>query len=258
MPQGGKLTFALERRQVTEVEAKENVGATPGDYVLIAIADTGSGIPPEIIDKIFDPFFTTKPRGQGTGLGLSTVHGIVRSSGGFIKVRSELGHGTEFQVYFPAVPEPQAEGTSKSAHPFAAGQGELVLVVDDEATILEVTRLILEQNGYTCLVASDGAAALELFKANRARIKAVIIDRMMPGMNGEAAAKLMHELAPDLPIFLATGLVGDKNVMEDEAALLACGIRSILKKPFSEHSLLQLLRESLQRAPADKTPPASA
>jgi len=252
MLHGGQLTLRMSQRAVGEVEAKENLGVTPGNFIVIAVSDTGTGIAPENIDKIFDPFFTTKPRGQGTGLGLSTVQGIVRSSGGFIKVRSELGHGTEFQVHFPAVPEPTAEAPSRSAHPFTAGRGELVLVVDDEATILEVTRLILEQNGYTCMVASDGAAALELFKANLARVKVVVIDRMMPGMNGEAAAKLMHELAPGMPIFLATGLVGDKNTMDDEAAILADGIRAILKKPFTEDSLLKVLRDALQPA-ADRS-----
>ena len=257
MPQGGKLTFTLSQRAVNETEAKENLGVAPGNFVVIAVSDTGTGIAPENIKKIFDPFFTTKPRGQGTGLGLSTVQGIVRSSGGFIKVRSELGHGTEFQVYFPAVPEPTAEAASRSAHPFTKSQGELVLVVDDEATVLEVTRLILEQNGYTCMVASDGAAALELFKANLARVKVVVIDRMMPGMSGDAAAKLMHELAPAMPIFLATGLLGDKNATDDEAALLACGIRAILKKPFTEDNLLKVLRDALQPTSAGSDDPST-
>ena len=249
MPHGGKLTLTVGATTLTAAQAKDDVGASAGDYVTIAVTDTGAGIPAEIIGKVFDPFFTTKPRGHGTGLGLSTVQGIVRGSGGFIRVKSELGRGTEFQVFLPATPEPSAEPVAPGDTTGTEGHGELVLVVDDEATILEVTRLILEQNGYTCLVASDGPAALEQFRANLSRVKVVILDRMMPGMNGEAAARAMRELAPSLPIFLATGLVGDRSAMENEAATLASGIRAILTKPFTEDSLLKVLRDALHPAP---------
>ncbi len=240
MPKGGKLSINL----TNETMQKEDVAGTsskPGPYLVIAVADTGMGIPPEVLPRIFEPFFTTKARGVGTGLGLSTVHGIVRSHGGFIKVQSEVGIGTIFKVYLPL--EAQAAATSKaaSATPFAQGEGRLVLVADDEPTIRDSARLVLEASGYKVLTAENGLEAVTLFRAHQQEVKYVVLDRMMPIMNGESAALIIHQLAPTLPIILVTGLLsaGVKSGVPDELA--AAGITDVLSKPFTADQLLRRL-----------------
>ncbi|MBI2516152.1 MAG: PAS domain S-box protein [Opitutae bacterium] len=247
MPNGGHLTLLVERKILDEFAASQIPGARPGEFVMLVVRDTGTGIPPENLPHIFEPFFTTKPRGQGTGLGLSTVHGIVRSHQGFVHVRSELGVGTEFQVYLPALPPTElTEARARTATPFPVGHGELVLVADDEATIREITRLVLEEHGFAPLLAENGKEALELFHAHRERIKLVILDRMMPGMSGEEVARKIHQLAPQLPIFLSTGLLMEGNEPAKEEALKAVGVTAILHKPYTEAVLLKALRQHLR------------
>ena len=240
MPKGGKLSINL----TNETMQKEDVAGTsskPGPYLVIAVADSGMGIPPEVLPLIFEPFFTTKARGVGTGLGLSTVHGIVRSHGGFIKVQSEVGIGTIFKVYLPL--DAQAAATSKaaSATPFAQGEGRLVLVADDEPTIRDSARLVLEASGYKVITAENGLEAVTLFRAHEQEVKYVVLDRMMPVMNGESAALIIHQLAPTLPIILATSLLstGLKTGLSEE--LKAAGITDVLSKPFTADQLLRRL-----------------
>src|SRR2546422_6496534 len=186
-----------------------NVGAKAGPYVVIRVSDTGTGMPPGVIDKIFDPFFTTKEVGKGTGLGLSTVLGIVKSHGGFVNVYSEVGKGTRFSVYLPAAETVQgAEPAQVEAVP--TGQGELVLVVDDEATIREITKATLEAHGYRIVTAADGAEALALYAQHRDQIRLVLTDMMMPVMDGPATIRALRNLDPQIPIIAASGLVAKK------------------------------------------------
>jgi two-component system cell cycle sensor histidine kinase/response regulator CckA len=243
MPAGGKLSFNLTAETLTEDDARSTAGARPGPYVVLTVADTGQGIAPEVLPLIFDPFFTTKPRGQGTGLGLSTVHGIVRSHGGFIRVESNLGEGTTFRVYLPAeIQSRENQNPAAPAGTFAPAQGEMILIADDEISIRQITRLVLEKNGFTVLAAADGSQAVADFRANQGRIRLVILDRMMPEMDGVSAARIIHQLAPAVPIFLSTGLITDDSLADKEAELKQAGITKILRKPYSESDLLQMLQ----------------
>src|SRR5262249_51740975 len=160
--------------------------ARPGRYVVITVGDTGTGIPSHIIDKIFEPFFTTKEHGKGTGLGLSTVSGIMRGHGGFVNVYSEKNKGTQFRVFFPALNITQLEQAEEESHDLPSGHGELVLVVDDESAIREITRSTLEAYNYSVLTASDGTEAIALYAQNRDIVKVVLTDMMMPFLDGPA------------------------------------------------------------------------
>ncbi|MBI3887322.1 MAG: PAS domain S-box protein [Opitutae bacterium] len=246
MPAGGRLTLGVGRATLDDDDARTVPGAKPGDFVVLSVRDTGTGIPPEILEHIFEPFFTTKPRGQGTGLGLSTVHGIVRSHGGFIEVRSQPGLGTEFRVHLPALPPDEHPGPTLAAGtPFATGRGETILLADDEISIREITGLVLARQGYTPLLAKNGAEALALFHSRRESIRLVILDRMMPGANGEDVAREIHAAAPALPIFLSTGLITEGALLGKEDELKRSGIRGVLHKPYHEAALLKSVSEAL-------------
>ena len=176
MPAGGTLTIALHAARLDEAFVQAHPGAQPGDHVLMSVRDTGTGIQPQDLDKLFDPFFTTKKIGEGTGLGLSTTLGIVRGHHGFILVESTPGQGSEFQIYLPVSPLPAAPVATPAPLPLLAnplGQGELVLVVDDETNVRQMTCHILERSGYRVLAAADGAAALQLYKQHQ-DVRAII------------------------------------------------------------------------------------
>jgi len=206
------------------------------------VTDTGTGIPPELRDRIFEPFFTTKEIGKGTGIGLATVHAIVKSHGGFVTVESEVGRGTSFHVHLPADPTLR---TTSTAHPFSAeppqGRNELVLVVDDELSIRDITQQTLEAFGYRVIVASDGAEAIALFAMEKEPISAVITDMMMPVMDGAATIHVLRRINPSIKIIAASGIDSRATITLDGAP---GGIR-FLTKPYSAETLLRLLREVL-------------
>lgn len=240
MPCGGRLTLAAENFVIDESYSRMNIDSRPGRYVLITVADTGAGIPLEIIDKIFDPFFTTKESGTGTGLGLSTVIGIVKSHGGFISVSSQPGTGSEFKVYVPAAESMSREPTLKAEPETQRGHGELILVVDDEVAIREITRSTLEAAGYQVLTASDGTEAIALC-AQRTGIKVVITDIVMPYMDGIATIRALRKLNPLIDIIVSTG-TSDKsrNHRSDP------GVKAVLAKPYTAETLLKTLTEVLR------------
>ena len=186
MPDGGKLTLELENVEVNEAVAGMNPGACPGRYVALSVTDSGTGIPPENLDKIFDPFFTTKEVGEGTGLGLSTVIGIVKSHSGFIQVNSRLGQGTQFKVYLPACETPKEGEKKLKPGPLPQGRGELILLVDDEESIRQVARQALERHGYRMIEASDGTQGLAQYTQHQSEVRLVITDLAMPFMDGPA------------------------------------------------------------------------
>ncbi len=208
MPQGGELSIDAANQHVDGALARQNPGAHAGRYVVLRVADTGVGIPADIIDRIFDPFFTTKELGKGTGLGLSTVVGIAKSHGGFVTVSSCEGRGTEFRVYLPVSEVNQNGATPTSGGASWHGHGEQILVVDDEPAIRQVLSRALSENGYRVLVASNGAEALPLCVQHRTTLAAVVLDMMMPGIDGPQVIKLLREAAPALPVLACSGLHG--------------------------------------------------
>ncbi|MEW6735392.1 MAG: response regulator [Acidobacteriota bacterium] len=238
MPAGGKLTVSAENTVLDEHYARMNREARPGRFVLIKVTDTGKGIPYEIIDKIFDPFFTTKEVGQGTGLGLSTTLAIVKSHGGFINVYSEVGKGTQFKIYLPAAESSQSKAETVPQSHLPAGAGELILVVDDEASIREITKATLEAYGYEVLTANDGAEAIAIYAENRNRIAAVITDMMMPYMDGPATIRAMQKLDPNVTIIAASGLVVNTHTQEATNPR----VKAFLPKPYTAETLLEVLK----------------
>ncbi len=245
MPEGGRLTLSAENLVLDKRQARRHLEARPGAYVRLTVTDTGAGIPPEVLDKVFEPFFTTKPVGKGTGLGLSTVYSILKSHDGFAVVQSEVGAGTSFQIFLPVTAKP-AEVRSDAPHlQVRAGAGELVLVVDDEAFILEATQATLEDAGYRVLTAASGQDALDVCAAHPGEVAAVITDLVMPEMSGLATIRALRSAYPHLPIIAASG-VADGQAQE----ALDAGARRFLSKPFTAEALCAALDEMLARQTA--------
>jgi hypothetical protein len=242
MPQGGKLRVEAENVEVDEHYARMNVEAKPGGYVSIGVIDTGAGITEQNLSKIFDPFFTTKEHGQGTGLGLSTVAGIVRSHGGFINVYSEPGRGAQFKVYLPAIEATRTAPVKSSRRDLPVGNGELVLVIDDENAIREVARETLDAFGYRAIVAGDGAEAMAVFAAQKKGVKLVITDMMMPYMDGPATIRALRRLDPSVKIIATSGLKPEDK-MADAAQL---GVKNFLPKPYTAEKLLKTVAAALK------------
>jgi two-component system, cell cycle sensor histidine kinase and response regulator CckA len=235
MPDGGTLSIVAENIAIDENYARMHLEAQVGAYVLVTISDTGTGIPPEILDRIFDPFFTTKDIGKGTGLGLSTVVGIVKSHHGWIDVDSQVGSGTRFRVYLPATDTRVAAPAIATAP--RSGQGELILVVDDEVAIQEVTKATLEAYGYQVMTASDGIEAIALYAEHRQEIDVVLMDMMMPSLDSATIVRTLCKLNPQVQIIAMSGLATSetvKNTMKD-------GVKAFLAKPFTASELLNLL-----------------
>ena len=239
MPNGGTLTIRAGNIALDETYCAMNPESKPGGYVTIEVCDTGVGIPRDIQDRIFEPFFTTKAFGKGTGLGLSTCHSIARNHKGFIVVSSELGKGSRFDVYLPAdLTTPPTPAARSAPVQLPRGNGELVLVVDDEAAIRTLSRRILERFGYKVLVAENGAEAVALYEANAADIAVVITDMSMPVMDGPTAVVMLKALNPAVRIVGSSGIHADGKA--EKARSL--GVSDWLAKPYTTEALLQLLR----------------
>ncbi len=244
MPDGGTLTIAAENKLLTGDVASVYPEGRPGPHVVLSVSDTGSGISGAVLERIFDPFFTTKPFGQGTGLGLSTVRGIVKSHGGFVNVYSEAGHGTNFTVYLPALAGSATATTARDGEVSWDGRGEQILIVDDELLILVTAKAVLEASGYRVVTARGGAEALDLFRERHCGIAAVLLDMMMPGMDGPTAMAAMKAIDPNVKIIAASGL----RLAQRPAEAFAAGAIAFLKKPFSDSELLHTLAKLLHGA----------
>ena len=244
MPQGGTITIEGSEVTVDRQFASMAPEANPGEYILFSVRDTGSGIPPELLERIFDPFFTTKEVGKGTGLGLSTVLAIVRSHGGFVHVRSEVGKGTEFQVFFPKSGMEGAPEGEQACAAAVAGNGELVLVVDDEHLVREVTKLTLEGNGYNVITANDGAEALALCADHRDDLRLVLTDVVMPHLDGAAMIRALQHLNPSLKVLATSGHAESQGRID---AVSETSVPFILK-PFTTETLLSKVHELLAGA----------
>ena len=242
MPLGGTLGLALEDVTLDADAVQFIPGAKPGPYVLLKVSDTGTGIPPEVADKIFDPFFTTKGLEKGTGLGLSTVLGIVKSHGGFIQFNSEAGRGTEFKVYLPAQTDVTSQTGEKPPESPPQGQGETILIVDDEEAVRSITKRILEANGYRTLVARNGIEAIALYTKKGTQIDLVLTDLNMPFKSGLDTLAELRKLNPDLKamVFTGAGLAPESSDARDLAQY------TCLKKPFDAPSLLNTLHQLLK------------
>jgi CheY-like chemotaxis protein len=202
-------------------------------------------MPREVIDRIFEPFFTTKELGKGTGLGLSTVLGIVRSHGGFVNVYSEVGKGSTFTLHLPAQSDdaPGAGAVTIATERLPRGNGELILVVDDEASVRDVTRQTLESFGYRVVTAEDGAQAVGLYARHRDAVAAVLTDMMMPVMDGPALIAALQRIDPGIRIIAASGLSTNGNV----ARAVHAGVKHFLAKPYTADAMLTLLKEVLAK-----------
>jgi len=235
MPDGGILRISAENIFIDETFARMNIDAKVDQYIVITVSDTGIGIPPEIMDRIFDPFFTTKQHGKGTGLGLSTALGIVKSHGGFMNVYSEVGKGTVFKVYLPVVMANEEKKVKKEQPELLRGHGESILVVDDENMIREITGSILEKHGYKVLMANDGKEALALYFQHKEEIKLVLIDMMMPIMDGPASIRELRKVNPDIKIIGVSGLTERDKLAE----VSDIHLHAFLIKPYTAEILLK-------------------
>ncbi|MDZ4101186.1 MAG: PAS domain S-box protein [Hydrogenophaga sp.] len=237
MPGGGRIRISAENMLVDEHCAAMNIESRVGAYVKIEVEDNGTGIAPDIQERIFDPFFTTKPVGEGTGLGLATTLAIVKSHGGFVHMHSELGKGTRFRIHLPADP---AAHSTRSSDPGAAvprGNGELIMVVDDEAAIRQVTRQTLEAYGYRVVVAVNGAEAVASYAQNVQGISLVLTDMMMPVMDGPATVQALRQINPLVKLIGASGLSQNGQA----ARAVGVGLEHFLPKPYTAEVMLRLI-----------------
>ncbi len=250
MTGGGTLDFSAVNLRIDEELAAATPKARPGPYVVISVTDTGHGIAAEHLDRIFEPFFTTKDVGKGTGLGLSTVHAIIREHGGFITVQSTPGQGSVFRVHLPAQPGLETPSQGPAADPGPRGDGQTILVIDDEPSIRDLTRYTLEAHGYRILLAGDGAEGVALFAQNRERVALVITDLVMPIMDGQATINALRRIQPHLPIIAASGHDPTGRIGRDSGV----AINGFLAKPFTVDGLLTIVGNCLRPPGA---PPAS-
>ncbi|MBE9228996.1 response regulator [Phormidium sp. LEGE 05292] len=239
MPNGGLLKLSAQNLVVDTSYTQKHIDAKIGAYVLLTVSDTGTGISPEIIDRIFEPFFTTKEFGKGTGLGLSTAIGIVKSHGGFITVSSTLNQGTAFKVFLPAI-VPSATTTEEDLE-FPVGKGETILIVDDEAAIREIIQNSLEAYGYQTLTATNGVEAISLYTQHPQDINVVIVDMMMPTMDGSMAIRTLKAINSQVKIVAISGLVTGDKLSESTGV----DIDAFLTKPFTAKDLLITLNQVL-------------
>ena len=250
MPHVGTLTLTAANIDIDAQYAGTSQAAKPGPHVLLQVTDTGQGIPPALRAHIFEPFFTTKKPGQGTGIGLATVHTVVKSHGGFLNFESEVGRGTTFKVYLPADPALQA---ADSVRPFPVdlprGRDELVLVVDDEFSIRHITQQTLEAFGYRVITANDGVDAIVLYASQAPQIAVVLTDMMMPIMDGAATIRALMRINPSVRIIAASGVDSGGTVAKASEA----GVKHFLVKPYTAETLLKLVRDVLDR-PATRPP----
>ena len=242
MPNGGNLTVSVENCVLDNQYAAMHIQAKPGRYIIISVTDSGMGMPPGIVDKIFEPFFTTKELNKGTGLGLSTVMAIVKSHDGIINVYSEPGKGTTFKVYLPAMEtSSEARKEQSEAASLPRGNGEMILVVDDEASILTITGQTLQAFGYQVLTATDGAHAVAVYAKHEKEIAVVLTDMMMPIMDGPALIHALMRMDPAVKVIAASGLNANGNV----AKVSEAGVKHFLTKPYTAATLLKTMRAIL-------------
>jgi CheY-like chemotaxis protein len=249
---GGKLEISLNTKQIDENDAAQLGGVKPGAYIELQISDSGHGIPKEYIDRIFDPYFTSKEKGEGTGLGLSVVHGIVSSHGGAISVESKIGEGTTFHVLFPErQTDAPAEAPTQQTIPDKHTGHERILFIDDEPALVEIGQEILATLGYHVETDTSSLEAIERFRAAPDDFDLIISDLTMPKMTGEALAREAMRIRPDIPVILFTGY---SDVMSRER-FVELGIKDCLMKPLTRKDLAESIRRVMDEHAAAASPP---
>jgi len=248
MPNGGRLTIETANVSLDDTYARTHLGVQPGDYVMIAVTDSGHGMDMETKRHIFEPFFTTKERGKGTGLGLATVYGIIKQAGGDIWVYSELGKGTTFKLYFPRVADPVTDMTGSGSEAPAREGHETILVVEDEQGVRDLTARMLKQLGYTVLTAAGGAEAMEISRVHPGPIALLVTDVVMPNMNGAQLATELRQGRPGMKVIFVSGYT--ENTVSDHGGLDAKA--DFLAKPFTREGLSKKIRATLGKARKQK------
>jgi PAS domain S-box-containing protein len=241
MPEGGVLDITLSRIEIGPGEPPPVAEMPSGEWVCLSVSDTGVGIPAEVLPHIFEPFYTTKPRGQGTGLGLAQVYGIVGQHGGYIRIDTEMGSGTTFHVYLPVYHVEQGEMLEEEqVVAIPRGQGEIILLVEDNEKIQEAGKEILETLGYQVLVAANGREGVEVYQSAE-RVDLVLTDLVMPEMSGAELVEVLKEVEPNLKALAITGYV----LVEDLQGLKEAGISDVVYKPFNANVLGEVVRNAL-------------
>jgi PAS domain S-box-containing protein len=255
MSGGGRIEVIAENLPLKDGDLRLRHGGRPGLHVVITVADTGCGIPPQNLERVFTPFFTTKDHGQSVGVGLTAVQAIARAHGGFVTVDSEVGRGSRFRLYLPATSGTPAPDKPQPRRSFPRGNGECVLLVDDEAGFREITQVTLEKYGYRVITAADGSEGMTLYMRHRQEIQLVLTDIVMPVMDGAALIRSLHKMGAQVRFLAVSGLVEREKVM---VATAAPGVQvEFLAKPFATEKLLTLVREVLQR-PLPASAPGAA
>jgi CheY-like chemotaxis protein len=242
MQNGGVLCVVLERVRLGQRLSLARGTLDPGPYVRLIVSDTGTGIPSEVLERVFDPFFTTKGVGEGTGLGLSLVHGIVTDLGGAIDVKTESGAGTSFQIWLPIAGE-ISRPAKEAVGALPRGNGESVMIVDDERALLELAEETLAESGYEPVGFASSTAALAAFRAAPDRFDLIITDEAMPEVTGTELAREIKQLRPDIPIILVSGLGGTQLAK----AAAASGVSLLLRKPLQRRDLAESVARVLER-----------
>jgi len=250
MPRGGQLSLEVTNVYLDDAFAAGHRGVTPGQHVMLAVSDTGTGMSPQTMARLFEPFFTTKEAGKGTGLGLATVYGIVHQSGGTVWAESELGKGSTFRIYLPAAAIVEVQSDSAEAPPPMSGH-ETILLVEDEDAVRDLTTRILQSAGYTVLAARDGASAFERLQTGGADVELVVTDVVLPGMGGRELAERVQQLRPDVPVLYTSGHTDD--------TVLAHGVGQnqvhFIPKPYTVSALTNKIRDVLHTSHSGRNQP---
>jgi CheY-like chemotaxis protein len=248
MPEGGELTVSIGDISITDEDAAHRVEARPGDFAVLTVTDTGCGMDEATLKRIFEPFFTTKAAGKGTGLGLATVHGIVKQHGGWIEVSSEPGKGTTFRIHLPSAEQPPQAADDKVIRLPVAGGSETILIVEDDAALRKLVRSVLEEYGYCVFEAADAAEAMEAWSQEAERIQLLFTDIVLPhGMSGWKLARSLRAEKADLKVIYSTGFDGDMLQRQLDGELTDV----LLRKPFPVQSLVRAIRECLDSRVAE-------
>jgi CheY-like chemotaxis protein len=250
MPDGGSLSMKAANVDITQERTHMGLTIAPGSFVVVTVSDSGTGIDEEELEQIFEPFYTTKEVGKGTGLGLASVLSIARNHGGMVEASSKPGLGTSMSFYVPADPDAITDAEGGSLEALARGNGETVLVIDDEATLRDVTAEALELHGYRSLTASDGAEGVAVYAQHKDEIQLVVTDMTMPIMDGRAVIRALQRIDPGVRIIAVSGLEDQRAV----AAEAGCGTQAFLVKPFEGETLLRTVHEVISAPRGEESP----
>jgi CheY-like chemotaxis protein len=243
MPQGGGLTISTDNVRLGEEACRTRPGISPGEFVRLSVADTGTGMDAETLGRIFEPFFTTKPPGRGTGLGLATVYGVVKQHGGWIDVDSAVDKGTTFHLYFPvSVSSARDHDEPSEAEPVRGGR-ETILLAEDHEGLRELVRESLQSLGYNVLAACDGEEAVEVFRRHLGQVDLLVLDVVMPRLRGPDAYKRMRSLNAGVPVLFCTGYNPDSAQVETLSG------HPVLQKPYPARELARAVRQLLDQGP---------